>query len=62
MKNNFCVFKNKMRCKPLWVFVFLEKMTGWMIKENGGDGWKLEDVMVPHPNEVVKKNFVTSFE
>ncbi|XP_019205681.1 F-box only protein 6 isoform X1 [Oreochromis niloticus] len=37
------------------------KMTGWMITENGGHGWKLEDVMVPHPNEVVKKNFVTSF-
>ncbi|XP_014191767.1 F-box only protein 6 [Haplochromis burtoni] len=37
-----------------------ENMAGWTIK-NGGDGWNLEDVMVPHPNEVVKKNFVTSY-
>lgn len=39
---------------------FLENMAGWTIK-NGGDGWNLEDVMVPHPNQVVKKNFVTSY-
>lgn len=39
---------------------FLENMAGWTIK-NGGDGWNLENVMVPHPNEVVKKNFVTSY-
>ncbi|KAM3618830.1 uncharacterized protein V6R79_025419 [Siganus canaliculatus] len=37
------------------------KMKNWQILENGGDHWKVEDVMVPHPNEVVHKNFVTSY-
>lgn len=38
-----------------------EKMKGWLIKQNGGDGWRVEGVFVPHSNEVVKKNFVTSY-
>ncbi|XP_029013343.1 F-box only protein 6-like isoform X2 [Betta splendens] len=33
----------------------------WKIVENGGDKWAVEDVMVPHPDERVKKNFVTSY-
>uniref|UniRef100_A0A3Q0RPH5 FBA domain-containing protein n=1 Tax=Amphilophus citrinellus TaxID=61819 RepID=A0A3Q0RPH5_AMPCI len=37
------------------------KMNGWIVKQNGGDGWRAEGVMVPHSNEVVKKNFVTSY-
>lgn len=36
-------------------------MEDWVIQENGGDGWKLEKPMVPHPNETVLKNFVTSY-
>lgn len=32
----------------------------WQILENGGDRWKAEEVMVPHPNEA-QKNFVTSY-
>lgn len=36
-------------------------MAGWQILENGGDKWKLEAPMVPHPNNKVKMNFVTSF-
>ncbi|CAN9516004.1 unnamed protein product [Ophioblennius macclurei] len=39
-----------------------EKMKDWQILENGGDKWKIEKPMVPHPNEKVKMNFVTSFE
>nr|XP_057907204.1 F-box only protein 6-like [Doryrhamphus excisus] len=38
-----------------------DKMRGWQILENSGDLWKVEGVMVPHPNETVKKNFVTSY-
>ncbi|XP_068192408.1 F-box only protein 6-like isoform X3 [Antennarius striatus] len=37
------------------------KMKNWQILENGGDNWKIEEVMVPHPNEAVHKNFVTSY-
>ncbi|XP_073326938.1 F-box only protein 6-like [Pagrus major] len=37
------------------------KMKNWHILENGGDNWKVEEVMVPHPNETVQKNFVTSY-
>lgn len=32
----------------------------WQILEDGGDHWKAEEVMVPHPNEATK-NFVTSY-
>ncbi|XP_029973866.1 F-box only protein 6-like [Salarias fasciatus] len=38
-----------------------EKMKGWQILENGGDRWKIEKPMVPHPNDKVKLNFVTSY-
>ncbi|KAG7520843.1 F-box only protein 6-like [Solea senegalensis] len=37
------------------------KMQGWHLLENGGDKWKVEGVMAPHPNEAVQKNFVTSY-
>ncbi|XP_022058371.2 F-box only protein 6-like [Acanthochromis polyacanthus] len=37
------------------------KMKGWQILANGGDNWKIEGLMVPHPNEKVQKNFVTSY-
>ncbi|XP_022619047.1 F-box only protein 6-like [Seriola dumerili] len=37
------------------------KMKGWQILENGGDKWKVEGLMVPHPDETVQKNFVTSY-
>lgn len=36
-------------------------MKNWQIIENGGQNWKIENVMAPHPNETVQKNFVTSF-
>lgn len=36
-------------------------MKNWQIVENGGDKWKVEEVMKPHPNETVRKNFVTSY-
>ncbi|XP_070695465.1 F-box only protein 6-like [Pempheris klunzingeri] len=38
-----------------------QKMKGWQILENGGDRWITDRVMMPHPNETVKKNFVTSY-
>ncbi|XP_071333053.1 F-box only protein 6-like isoform X2 [Trachinotus anak] len=38
-----------------------QKMKGWEILEEGGDRWKVEGLMVPHPDETVQKNFVTSF-
>ncbi|XP_040917439.1 F-box only protein 6-like [Toxotes jaculatrix] len=38
-----------------------QKMKGWQIVENGGDMWKVERPMVPHPDETVQKNFVTSY-
>lgn len=40
---------------------FVDKMGDWQILENGGDNWKIERVMVPHPNKAVRKNFVTSY-
>ncbi|XP_037102227.1 F-box only protein 6-like [Syngnathus acus] len=38
-----------------------DQMRGWQISENGGDHWKVEGVLVAHPNESVKNNFVTSY-
>ncbi|XP_029290850.1 F-box only protein 6-like [Cottoperca gobio] len=38
-----------------------EDMKNWQIVENGGDHWKVDEVMVPHPNESIQKNFVTSY-
>ncbi|CAJ1084714.1 F-box only protein 6-like [Xyrichtys novacula] len=38
-----------------------EQMRHWHITDNGGDRWKAEGVMAPHPNEAVLKNFVTSY-
>ncbi|XP_034028819.1 F-box only protein 6-like isoform X2 [Thalassophryne amazonica] len=38
-----------------------QKLSGWHILENGGDKWKVEEPMVPHPDETVQKNFVTSY-
>lgn len=38
-----------------------EQFRSWKIVENGGDRWKIEDLMVPHPDLTVKKEFVTSF-
>lgn len=43
------------------IFVFIDKMKNWQILENGGDNWKVERVMVPHPNGTVQENFVTSY-
>uniref|UniRef100_A0A4W6DL52 F-box protein 6, tandem duplicate 2 n=2 Tax=Lates calcarifer TaxID=8187 RepID=A0A4W6DL52_LATCA len=37
------------------------KMKYWQILQNGGDMWKIEGLMVPHPDETVQKNFVTSY-
>ncbi|KAI9516134.1 hypothetical protein NQZ68_018979 [Dissostichus eleginoides] len=37
------------------------KMRNWKILENGGDRWKVEGLLVPHQNEKVQKNFVTSY-
>lgn len=37
------------------------EMNHWQIMQNGGDRWKVEKVMVAHPNEVAQKNFVTSY-
>ncbi|XP_057686261.1 F-box only protein 6-like isoform X2 [Corythoichthys intestinalis] len=39
-----------------------DQMTGWQLLDNNGDQWKVEPVMVAHPNESVQKNFVTSFD
>ncbi|XP_041801589.1 F-box only protein 44-like [Chelmon rostratus] len=36
-----------------------QKMKNWQILENDRDKWKVEEVMVPHPNEAVQKTFVT---
>ncbi|XP_033484301.1 F-box only protein 6-like [Epinephelus lanceolatus] len=38
-----------------------QDLSGWQILENGGDKWALHDLRVPHPDETVQKNFVTSF-
>ncbi|XP_041861093.1 F-box only protein 6-like [Melanotaenia boesemani] len=37
------------------------KMKGWKIMENGGDKWAVHLPRVPHPNEAIKTNFVTSY-
>ncbi|CAK6963895.1 F-box only protein 6-like [Scomber scombrus] len=37
------------------------QMNGWQILDNGGDEWKIDNVREPHPNEVIQKNFVTSY-
>lgn len=36
-------------------------MKNWQITDNGGDKWKVEKVMKPHPNNAVRKNFITSY-
>ncbi|XP_068604844.1 F-box only protein 6-like [Brachionichthys hirsutus] len=38
------------------------KMKNWQIIERGGDNWRIEGLMVPHPNEAVQNNFVTSYQ
>ncbi|XP_028264765.1 F-box only protein 6-like isoform X2 [Parambassis ranga] len=38
----------------------VDGMKEWEIVQNGGHSWKIEDVMVPHPNGA-RRNFVTSF-
>ncbi|XP_051280720.1 F-box only protein 6 isoform X2 [Dicentrarchus labrax] len=38
-----------------------EDMNGWQIMENGGDRWAVNGIRVPHPDEAVQKNFITSF-
>lgn len=45
----------------LCVCVFIENMKNWQLLQNGGDKWKVEEVMAPHPNQTVRKNFVTSY-
>lgn len=35
-------------------------MTDWQILGDG-DRWCVEEVTVPHPNETVQKNFVTTY-
>ncbi|XP_041654976.1 F-box only protein 6-like [Cheilinus undulatus] len=48
-------------CKNLPSHFNHQKMRYWHKTHNGGDQWVVEKVMEPHPNEVVKKNFVTSY-
>lgn len=36
-------------------------MQNWQITDNGGDKWKVGEVMKPHPNDAVQKNFITSY-
>ncbi|XP_038138635.1 F-box only protein 6-like isoform X1 [Cyprinodon tularosa] len=36
-------------------------LDGWNIIKNGGDGWRVEKPMAPHPNAEIQTNFVTSF-
>ncbi|KAE8292959.1 F-box only protein 6 F-box protein that recognizes sugar chains 2 [Larimichthys crocea] len=38
-----------------------QNMKNWQLLQNGGDKWKVEEVMAPHPNQTVRKNFVTSY-
>ncbi|KAM6982073.1 F-box only protein 6-like [Tautogolabrus adspersus] len=38
-----------------------EKLKKWEITDNGGDKWKVEKIKVPHPNEAVQINFITSY-
>ncbi|XP_041801591.1 F-box only protein 6-like [Chelmon rostratus] len=39
-----------------------EHLNGWQILRNGGDRWAVHGVRVPHPDETVQKNFVTSYQ
>lgn len=43
------------------LFVFIEDLNGWQIVKNGGDKWAVHGLRVPHPDETVQNNFVTSF-
>ncbi|XP_073326943.1 F-box only protein 6-like [Pagrus major] len=38
-----------------------QELHGWQIVKNGGDEWAVHGLRVPHPDETVQKNFVTSF-
>lgn len=38
-----------------------EKFNHWEIVSNGGDRWTIEESRLPHPNEAVQENFVTSY-
>ncbi|KAM4736732.1 uncharacterized protein FYW61_004397 [Anableps anableps] len=38
-----------------------DELRGWRILRNGGDGWRIERPMAPHPNKEIQTNFVTSF-
>lgn len=38
-----------------------QDLNGWQILENGGDRWEVHGIRVPHPDESVQKNFVTSY-
>ncbi|XP_013866372.1 F-box only protein 6 [Austrofundulus limnaeus] len=38
-----------------------DELRGWTILLNGGDRWNVERPIVPHPNEAVQTNFVTSY-
>uniref|UniRef100_A0A1A8BI81 F-box protein 6 n=1 Tax=Nothobranchius kadleci TaxID=1051664 RepID=A0A1A8BI81_NOTKA len=38
-----------------------DKLRGWTLTQNNGDRWTVDEPMVPHPNEAVQKNFVTSY-
>ncbi|TMS16474.1 F-box only protein 6 [Larimichthys crocea] len=38
-----------------------QNMKNWQLLQNGGDKWKVEEVMAPHPDQTVRKNFVTSY-
>ncbi|KAK2897354.1 F-box only protein 6-like [Channa argus] len=38
-----------------------QEFNGWEIIANGGDKWVVEGIFEPHPNEKVRKNFVTSY-
>ncbi|KAF7209265.1 F-box only protein 6 isoform X2 [Nothobranchius furzeri] len=38
-----------------------DTLRGWTLTQNNGDRWTVDEPMVPHPNEAVQKNFVTSY-
>ncbi|XP_036447208.1 F-box only protein 44-like [Colossoma macropomum] len=38
-----------------------ESFSGWEIIQNGGDGWTIERIFAPHPDNTVTKCFVTSY-
>ncbi|XP_061591470.1 F-box only protein 6-like isoform X1 [Cololabis saira] len=38
-----------------------DKLRGWVVEDDGGDHWKIEALMEPHPNDAVQTNFVTSY-